>query len=324
MKKYKFTIVISVILIILIFAQLIIYSNNSKTEEKISTTSQEEELHIINNIDEFYKFYSEVNISEEKLQNNIYKLIVENIFSIVEQTKNKTPLELQQYYKENKNTINSMGIDSEGDFVLIAEEANNALKKGESQLTSVKLECRDEQLIQNYYRFYIIIQCSDDIELDLVCYLDSTNDENIKYESNSEVAQIFRNYKVGASTTEFLTKLSSFINNISAIHNATSFQSLNKQAQFYDDNKLALENMGIYSSETFQAISGQINKNITWNNAKYNYYVIDLESYSTDSTYAMFNIDFFYNYTEKITLTINLAEMNNIAPGVKFTAKNGE
>ena len=337
-KKGGKGIYVCILLIILAIMQLVYFNNrdakNDRRKNEVLKESKSEG--IIFNADELYKYYSEINISKKELEKNVYKFITQDLSDIRRDTIGNTASQNMQYYVENKNKIDNIGIRTENDFILIAEELKNCTNSNDIEINEIKLEVEEEYLDKiEDYRFNIIIKYTNSASSNIRCVipinnignekLDDANNtfEKIYYESNSEIAKIFSTYNGPVNITEFLEVLNTFKNNIATLSENTKWKSINEISRIYDDNKEFYRSIGIVNSDDFNEIVYTINNEISWKNDDEPIYTIDINESKEQEMYTGHKLTFIYNYVEEINFMIYFNDILNELPRIKISGVNG-
>ena len=218
----KFLIIIIMLLIILIFGQLIYYNFNKTNNINMSSLNNYSEDTVDKNIlyiMGIYDLYKDYNpkISLENLENKFYTFVYNTIPNIYRNVEGKSIEEIKQYYEQNIDSIKSMNIYNEDDFIMIAHQINNVF---------------DEENIIDLYNYYIdtntisktgslitfkINLIYDNEEQIQIAYTISEENENVEISSSTGLDDIFKTYTGTVSKKEILNKIDSFIDKIEDI-----------------------------------------------------------------------------------------------------------
>lgn len=341
MKIKKIVIFICVLLIIIVFFQIIYFNmldenKNNNINETVEDNNKKSEG-IIANIDEFYNNYPEITVPKEYLEEKVYTLITKDFRYIIDSTSNNTPYDNLEFYNNNVNIINSMGINSRDDFILIAEDLNNSSRIDNNLVKKIEINVNDEYLndIKNYvfdlditYSNNAVVQLRGSIPIKYGTKNANTEDEKykkIEYSSNSELSKLISKYKNNLQIQNVISYINNLTNNIEQIHNNTAQKSVNQQKQYYKDNEAFYNSLGIINEEDFIKVVLEINNSNDWQvDNKLEYYSIDLNTISNNENYIKFDIVYNYYYGEKINLTINISKRANITPYIRIMGQNGD
>lgn len=335
MKKNKLLVYICIFLIIAIFVQLIYFKKNNKNNMQEADKKDESEGIIIN-IDDFYKYYSEINISKDKLEKTIYKFVTEDLSTILTETKDNGPEQNNQYYKNNELKINNMGIYSKDDFILIAEDLKNCTKSDNAKIYEITTEFEDEYANdRNNYLFNIIIKYTNSASSNIKCKIPinnigkeksiTTDNSNlvIAYSSNSEIAKMFNNYNGPVTIEETIETINKFQNSLKEIYDNTSLKSINDIAKYYSENRDYFTNIGIVSENDFKTIVFQIKNDLKWKENNSHYYKLDFNDKYEDTDYIGCKLTILYNYTEKMDVKLYLCKNSSKLEKIKISGTNG-
>lgn len=339
MKKKNIGIVVLIIILLIIaFIGLSKYRNKLINDRKKSQESDQlTEKEIIEDINQtsmqIFQYYEEIPISKEDLNNSIYNLLSYIITDNRSMLSNNSVIEKEDYYEQNKNKINQLGIQTKDNFLTLATDIKNIYGNSDTQPTRVRVNVdKNDTTDENFYIFDLVVLNSNIKTLNIKCYVErqkngkKSNNKNqiIYYKSNSELSQILENYKGVVSVTDFITTLENLTNNIQGIRNVTKRTNLNDQLQYYEQNKEKLQKMGIQSGEDFQSIVAQIS-NVDWSQGtQLDYYSIDLNTFSLKEDYAEFVLRYNYNTLDQINVKASLAQNGNVKPSIKFSGMDGE
>ena len=329
MKKKKNNnskfIAIIAILIVTIMIQLfynIIRNNilrkksNSQNENNSSVTLPYEIL--IKNFDEALSNYNGT-VSKNKIRESISDLVVETISFIGNETRNKTISENEDFFNREEMSISNMGIRSKEEFLLIAEEINNASIDNSLIFNNAELSKEDNSDVSDgYYKMNLTLNYNNKKMIKLKCYV-SIKNNTIMYLSNSQISQLYSIYSGNVEKIELIRTIYNFIDNIEWIRDNTKLVSINKQYQFYSDNKEKFKQMGIYTRDDFISVSMAMSNDVAWNdNTKLNYYTIDFTNYDKNENDYIFNITFIFDYIKQLKLKVNLYNADNNDSYVKI------
>ena len=337
-KKSGIGIYVCILLIILAITQVVYFNNrDAKNDEKTNEVLEESKSEgIIFNADELYKYYSEINISKKDLEKNVYSFITQDLSDIRKETRDNSASQNSQYYVENKNKIDNIGIRTENDFILIAEELKNSTNADDIEINGIKIEVEDKYLEKiEEYRFDLVINYTNSASSNIRCIipinnigaekLDNVDNicEKIYYESNSDIARLFDTYNGPVNITEFIETLNKFKESIPTIYEETKRKSINDISRLYDANKESYKSIGIVSFEDFQEIVNKLHNEITWNSSEKPLYIIDTNESKEKEGYTEYKLKFLYNYVEELDLMLYLNNIVNELPRIKISGING-
>lgn len=335
MKKRKNNnskfIAIIAILIITIMIQLfynIIRNNivrkksNSKNENNSSVALPYEIL--IKNFDEALSEYNG-SVSKNKIRESINELVVESISFIGNETRNKTISENEEFFNREEMSISNKGIRSKEEFLLIAEEINNASRDNNLIFYNAELSKEDNSDVSDgYYKMNLTLNYNNKKMIKLKCYVSITNN-TIMYLSDSQITQLYNIYNGKIEKIELIRTIYNFIDNIEWIRDNTKLVSINKQYQFYSDNKEKFKQMGIYTRDDFISVSMAMSNDVAWNNnTKLDYYLIDCTNYDKNENNFIFDITFVFDYIEQLKLKIDLYNADSNDSYVKIFGNSTE
>ncbi|MBR2705585.1 MAG: hypothetical protein IKG14_00870 [Clostridia bacterium] len=335
MKNNKTAIIVIIILILIMIIQLIYFNNKTKkngsetntiilNNTSYQTTSQK--MNIKNMVELMKKYDGQ--LSQTDIESLLYNTINTNIYTIKDIVNNKNVNEIQQYYDNNTEQINNLGIYSKDEFVIITEEIKNTFREKYVILRSAEIELNENNnnIKDDYYKFKLVISYTNGTKINLKCEIAKNKEDRIKLilSSYSEIAQIYERYKGTTDKNEFINTLDEFIDSMKTIHDDTKLKSLNYQSQYYQLNLSKLNNIGIQSEKDFKSVAFEINTNISWiEQINFSYYTIKLDTYKETDGYANFKINFNFEQTEQFELNVGLA-LNKSIPSIKINGQNGE
>ena len=329
MKKNKIIVLVIVILVLTSIIQLLYFNNRIAKKQEVTANSKQQTFRQkieLQNIIEFYKQY-DGELTKTEVESNIYTLINTNINILNSLINNKSTNEFEKVYNENKELINSLGVNTIDDFVLISEEIKNAFRDRYIDLKNAEILLNDDsERDDNYYSFGLVVNYSNDSKISFNCKITKTKDSknSLICTSNSEIARIYKRYNGNIKKTQLITTIEDFINSMKNIHEETASKNLNQQGQYYSLNKEKLHQEGIISENDFKSIAYEINTNISWNDKiTFSYYTIDLESYREENGYDVLKIKFDFDQTEEFELHIGLSKNSSI-PNIKIYGQNGD
>ena len=267
-------------------------------------------------------------ITQNEIKDMIHTFIYNDINTLYSQTKDNTLSQNEQYYEDHKSEISQMGIYSQDEFLMIAEDIKNKRRTQDIELKRIEIEVNNQQKQNNndYYRFNLNLKYSTGEEISFKVDLanDISNKTKIKYYSNSEIAKLFENYKVSANKKELISIINNIIENVENINKDTKMKSLEKQSQIFHEKKALYEKMGIYNLEDYYKVVQQIKSTVDWSiKNELKYYKLDLDSITEDANYLNIILMIDYDYTQDLKLQVHLTK-NNTSPSIKITGQNGE
>lgn len=336
MKKNKLLVFICVILILTFFVQLIYFKNNNKSNIQKAEKKENSEGIIIN-IDDFYKYYSEINISRDRLEKTIYKFVTEDLSQIMSETKDNNPEQNIQYYNSNAVKMSNIGIKSKDDFILIAEDLRNCTKSDNAKIYEIKTEFEEEYAKENdYYTFNLIIKYTNSASSNIKCQIpinnngiektttSNNNDFKVYYSSNSEIAKINNKYNGLVNIEEMIMLINNFQNSLKEIYDNTSLKSVNDISKYYNDNVEHFNRLGITSEKDFRTIVYQIKNDITWQGYDSHYYKLDIDDEYQDTDYIGYKLTIIYNYSDNLDVIFYLNKNFSALNKIKISGtKNG-
>ncbi len=331
MRNKKLSISIVVILILIIFIQIAYFNNKKQNNTEVKIAKEEKTEGIIFNIDDLYKYYSEINISKEELEKNIYNFITKDLYNIYTATKDKDVEDNRKYYDENYTEIGKMGINTKEDFILIAEDLKNAMKNDSVSVSEIKIEVEDEYLKNtDDYLFNLIIGYTNSGKTKIKCQIpienigvdkeESPKYRTIEYSANSDIARVFDGYKGPVKVDDYINIIHSFSENIGKIYEDTNSKSINDIIKLYGEKKSEYSMLGIDSVEDFEKIVYQINNDLSWKKDEvYQHYEIDCNNRIEDNKYLGYKVMFNYNYTEQISIVLYIAKNEFVSPIIRVS-----
>ena len=335
MKNNRLLVYICILLILAIFVQLI-YSKKDNEKNIQQSEIKDESEGIIINIDDFYKFYSEINVSRDELEKAIHKFVTEDLSSIISETKENGPEENINYYNINAVRISNMGIESKDDFILIAEDLKNCTKSDNAKIYEIATGFEENYAMNNeYYIFDLIIKFTNSSASNIKCKIPMNNvnveksittnnkDFRILFSANSDLAQIFNQYNGPVKIEEAINTINNFKNNLKNIYDETSLYSINDISRYYSEKQNELRSIGIVSEEDFHSIVYQIKNDLKWKENENNYYKFDLSEKYENSDYLGYKLTFLYNYSENLDVKLYLCKSSSELPNIKISGING-
>lgn len=338
MKNNKLIIMVLIILIITIIFQLLFFTyikkKNTLAQNEIVTVKNDTSG-IIYNINDLFRYYSEITVSTKQMEETVDDLITNKFIKIRNDTINNTPSQNLEYYSQHKKEIDEIGILTSIDFMMIAEQLKNTLKDENLMPREINIKVNENEIDNNeYYKFDLIITYVNTAKINLKCLVKKQNsakgittskiDNKIYYQSNSNLDAVFRNYKGTLNQENFIQTLNSLIDGLQQIYRDNKLTSLNNQAQYYSLNMPWLNGIGIYSDADLQNIISKITNNINWNDqTDFIYYDVNPQSYKEKDGYITFEIIFVFSQFEEFKITAEIAP-NDIEPNVRFTGGEKE
>lgn len=323
MKK-KLIIIIICILIAVLFFQLMFFNNrnrkNSKNElNEIEISEDQKTLYAFGTYDLFETYKGPITL--EEFEHYMYELVYEHIEDIRIDTYNKSLDEIEDYYNQNKEKIDLMGINTKEDFLLIAENIENTYKTDSKyKRTDIDLNTLQETE-DGYLMFSVNVTYSNDLIVYFKCYLteNEINEQKIKYTSNSRLVRLKQFYNGPVTMKEFVNAVKTLSENFIEIHDNTTMKSINYQRQYYTTNRTKLAKMGINNQEDFNNFANSINQ-ITWDDSmEFENYLVKLETIENIGDYTTITVTFDYNLKQQFDIKFYLANSEEITPKIKIS-----
>ena len=351
MRK-KTYICIVVILILTIFIQIIFFKYKTKKNKNAKNVIHYNQNYITddnvkslkvypintNKVFEAYKGSITINDFEEM----VYQIVFNNIPLINKNYSNMTLNEIDNYYKQNTISINTMYIYSSDDLYLITQQIKNIYRDITPIVDYIKI---DENSIKNeneYCSFNLDIYFANSQIIKLKIKLinsrysqnsqgsnnkvniqnnvtTSEEEKSIIVEDNSEIQQLYKIANEGFNKANAILIIQNIIDNAEKIKDDTYAYSINQEKQYYDLNEEKLNTLGIYSKEDFESFITSVG-NISWDSKdKITGYEIDLTNVVKNEDYTSATLYINYGNIERIKLTISVANKINIVPQIKIS-----
>ena len=229
--------------------------------------------------------------------------------------------QINEYYNNNIEKINSMYIYSSDDLYLIAQQSKNIFKDNYAEYYYVAIDQNSLKYEGEYCAFNLNIRYTDNQIINLKLYLSNnkTNNENIKLQDNSKIRRLYELSNEGFNKANAIEIIENIMSNVEDIKNDTLTYSINKERQYYDLHKEKLNNIGIYSADDFEQFITSVG-NISWDSRdSITGYSIDISNPIKDENYTTVKLYINYGNIERIELNMSVSNKINIVPQIKIS-----